>query len=486
MNSKQCVLEGGSVLIPVIAFMTIGIIVVSGFVNWGVASVRLARQAQQKEQAIQIAEAGIDYYRWHLAHAPTDFQDGTGTVGPYVHDFFDKQGVKIGEFALTIDPPPVGSTVVTITATGTVVANPGVQRAVKTRIGKQSFAKYAVLSNSDISIGASIIGPMHSNGFLYMVSGSAANLMTSTKTTGTSSLSTVTRRWGVYDAGDPIPPASLTTTTATFNAGREIGVPALDFAGITVDLAQMKTAAQTSGKYYAASGSGLGYHIVLANNDTFNIYTVNTLATGGGGCEAREWWNTPSCPIIPNSSWSINTQTILGGGTNVPFPANGIIFVEDNVWVDGSITTARLTIAAANLSGIGTQKNIIVNSDLRYNATSGAEVIGLIAQDNFWIGVNSSMDLRVDAAILAQNGRVSRYGYRNCTNEDRSDLTLYGMFASNKRYAYGNLGSGCSTGFSSGYQDTRTYIYDPYLLYGPPPSFPLTSAQYQILSWDEI
>lgn len=476
----------GSIVIQVIAFMAVGIIIMSGFVNWGVSSVRLARQAEQKEQAIQIAEAGIDYYRWHLAHAPTDFQDGTGLPGPYVHDFFDKSGVKLGEFALTVEAPPVGSTVVTIIATGTVVANPSIKRVVKTRIGKPSFAKFAVLSNSDISIGASIIGPMHSNGFLYMVCGSASNLMTTSQTTGTSTLSPTTRTWGVYSGGDPLPPASLTTTTGTFLAGRDIGVPAVDFAGVTVDLAQMKAAAIASGRYYGPSGSGLGYHIVLSNNDTFNIYTVNTLATGGAGCEAREWWNTPSCPIVANSSWSINTQTILVGGTNVAFPANGIIFTEDNVWVDGLIDSARLSIVAANLSGVGTQKNVIVNNNLLYTNSDGSDTIGLIAQDNFWIGANSADTLRVDAAILAQNGRVSRYGYRNCTTGTRSNLTLNGMFASNKRYAYGNLGSGCSTSFTSGYQTSRTYIYDPNLLYSPPPSFPLTSAQYQILSWDEI
>ena len=37
----------------------------------------------------------------------------------------------------------------------------------------------------------------------------------------------------------------------------------------------------------------------------------------------------------------------------------------------------------------------------------------------------------------------------------------------------------------TGYQ-TRNIIYDANLLYSPPPSFPLTSDQYQTISWEEV
>ena len=80
--------------------MTIGIFILSGFVGWGTLSVRAARNSEYREQAFEIAEAGADYYRWHLAHAAADFQDGTATSGPYVHDYFDKSGTKIGTFFL--------------------------------------------------------------------------------------------------------------------------------------------------------------------------------------------------------------------------------------------------------------------------------------------------------------------------------------------------------------------------------------------------
>lgn len=479
--------QQGSIIIEVLAFASIGVLILSGLVQWALLSVSSARHSEGREQAILIAEAGIDYYRWHLAHAPTDFQDGTATSGPYVHNYYIRSGEKIGTYTLVITPPPLGSTMVTIRSTGRIDSDPSISRTIEAKFAKPSFAKYAVISNSDISIGADIYGPMHSNGGIYMNSGTAYNVITSAKTTFNSTTTGFVTKWGVYTDTDPNPPTAYATVTARFTAGREVGKPALDFDGITVDLAQLKTSAQSNGNYYAASGA-LGYHIVLQTNDTYDLYRVNTAATGGGSCEARQWWTYPSCPTVANAKWSVNGQTLIGN--DIPFPANGIIFAEDHVWVDGTINSARLTIIAATIPDVGARKNIIVNSDLRYTNYDGQDVLGLIAQDNFFVGVVSANTLRIDGAIIAQHGRVSRYAYRNCgAYSERTSITFYGMFASNQRYAYGNLGGVCTASpgaFASGYNTDRTYIYDPNLLYGPPPSFPLTADQYQIISWDEI
>lgn len=482
----------GSIVIQVLAFMSIGIVIISGFVKWGMGSVRLARQAEQKEQALQIAEAGIDYYRWHLAHDAADFQDGTGAAGPYLHPFYDKSGVQIGQYALTISQPTLGSSIVNITSTGTVLANPSISRAVKVRVGKPSFAKYAAISNSDLYIGANIQGPMHSNGMINLVTDSADNIVTSSKTKGTTTWATSPTKWAVWGSGDPNWPTPLTTTTATFLGGRDIGVPALDFAGITVNLTTMK-AATVAPHLYPASGVS-GYHIVLKTTGVYDIYKVNTIVAtpGGAGCNSKEWWNTSgACANKPNTSWSIATETILPGATglNVPFPSNGLIFVEDNLWIDGTINGARLTFVAANV-GSTPLRNIIVNNNLRYTNYDGTDVIGLIAQDNFWVGLKGGETLRIDAAILAQTGRVSRMLYQGCGTDDvKNDIYFYGMWATNKRYQYGFLNSaaaGNCGGVASGYNGNRTYEYDGNLLYGPPPYFPATADNYQIITWDEI
>ncbi len=484
--------ERGGIIIPVIAFATISILILSGFVGWATGSVRLARKSEYRERALQIAEAGIDYYRWHLAHAPTDYKDGTGVAGPYVHPFYDDQGVKVGQFSLGIVAPPLGSTLVTVTSTGTVDIDPKVKRVIQAKFAKPSFAKYAALSNSLIQFGGGteVWGPVHANGGLAFYGIAMHNLVTSALTTYLDP-TTGNTEWAVHQftPQDALPPGAwLGTTTGKFPAGRNLGVPAVDFAGITVDLTAMKALAAADGTDYGASGSGLGYHVVLQVNDTFDLYRVDTLVAQPGGCNVAIRYQNASdancTAVAPNSMWSINTQTLIGN--DVPFPPNGIMFFGDHVWIDGTINTARITVVAATIPA--TAKNIIVNNDLRYtDKVLGNDVIGLIAQNDVLIGFNSLDTLEVDAAIIAQNGRLHRLNYGSACGAayQRNTVNFFGMFATAQRYALSTSGGSCPSNPSSSGYSTRDFTYDTNLLYGPPPSFPLTADQYQIISWDE-
>jgi hypothetical protein len=166
--------------------------------------------------------------------------------------------------------------------------------------------------------------------------------------------------------------------------------------------------------------------------------------------------------------------------SGVSIPANGLIFVEDDVWVRGQISTARVTIASGRFPvNSNTYASITVNNDLKYTNYDGTDVISLMTQKNINAGLRSEDDLQVDAALVAQNGRVGRYYYESaCGSEyQRSVISLYGMIASNQRYGFAYTDG---TGYT-----TRNLTYDGYLLYGPPPSFPITASQYDIISWEE-
>ncbi len=86
----------------------------------------------------------------------------------------------------------------------------------------------------------------------------------------------------------------------------------------------------------------------------------------------------------------------------------------------------------------------------------------------------------VDAALIAQNGRVGRHYYRAaCAPYDRRQtLTLEGMIVSSQRYGFAYTDG-------TGYQ-VRNLNYDTNLLYEPPPSLPQTSNQYTTLSWKRV
>ena len=272
------------------------------------------------------------------------------------------------------------------------------------------------------------------------------------------------------------PPTSpVPTRSDVFLAGRQFPVPQSDFTGITNDLSVIKTNATSGGKYLAPSGA-LGYHIVLKTNDTYDLYKVNNLATpSDSDCASTSNYGDDTW-----GTWSIASggQTLVGNYNN---PANGLIFVEDNVWVDGQINTARITIAAGKFpDNVGTRKSIFINNDLMYTNYNGQDVIGLIAQDDVTVGMISDDNLRIDAALMAVNGRVGRHYYSDqCSPYHlRNSITLYGMIGSNQRYGFAYTDN---TGY-----DTRTIIYDANLLYGPPVSFPLTSDKYSTISWDEM
>ena len=119
------------------------------------------------DKTLQIAEAGINYYRWHLEADPEDYADGTGTEGQtYQHTYSDPQGAEIGIFELNIDPLSESSQVVTITSTAWTNQFPGIKRRIVTQYGKISLTKYAFLHNSNMwfSTDITVTGPVFSNG----------------------------------------------------------------------------------------------------------------------------------------------------------------------------------------------------------------------------------------------------------------------------------------------------------------------------------
>jgi hypothetical protein len=332
---------------------------ITGLADLAVLNSRAGQQTIKRESAFQIAESGVEYYRWHLAHSPQDYQDGTGQPGPYTHDFEDKDGNPIGTFTLEITPPPIGSTLVTITSTGETVSGFGAsQRSVTTSLAKPSIARFAVVANDVMRFGAGTetFGPIHSNGGIRF-DGLAHNIVSSAAENYDDPDHSGGNEFGVHThvfPTDPLPPSAVPVRQDVFASGRQFPVPAVDFAGITADLSQIKAKAQTDG-FYRPSAGALGYHIVLKTNDTFDLYRVTNLSNAPSGCTNSQ--NQTGWGI-----WSINNQQLIG---NYAFPNNGLIFLEDDVFVNGQINTARLTIVAAFFpDNPHLRTNIIVNNDL--------------------------------------------------------------------------------------------------------------------------
>jgi len=510
MNNK------GNILLTVLVFAAITLTVTVGLVNWGATMLASIRNVKAKEQAFQIAEAGINYYRWHLAQYPADYTDGTNDSGPYIHEFYDKNGNNIGSYSLTITAPPVGSTKVEIVSVGTASSSPPVSRTVQAIMAIPSLAKFAVIANDNMNFGAgtTVYGQVQSNKGVHF-DGIAHNLIASALpkyTDPDSSSCTTYNSYAVhtcvptqgYPNGDPVSPNPLPTRADIFMAGRQFPVPAFDFAGLTAGLTQLQTLAQNGGKEWPASNKN-GYHIVfkvtngVTSYDMYKVLAVQAVPSGCGtdvtaqsqksGPQYYRWGTWTIKNLVGSNNVGNPNQTKINGPNadqSWPIPENGIIFVNDDVWVDGEIENARLTIAAGIIGSTDPMKysNITVNTNLKYTFYDGRDVIGLIAQGNINSGMVSDNNYEIDAALVAEQGRVGRFYYNNScvvggvNYSHRNSITLNGMIATAVRYgfAYSN-----GTGYT-----TRNINYDGNLLYGPPPSFPQATTQYQMISWKEI
>jgi len=467
--------QSGAILTLVLIFSAVFLLSLSGVIGFVLTQYKHSQRRVARLQALEIAEAGLNYYRWILAHDPENYKTTTSLV----KDYYDPAGGLIGKFELNIIPPTGCVPAVRISSTGWTTDFPNLKRTVKIRYAQPALAKYAFLTNSNVWFGdtESLKGPFHSNGGIRM-DGDQNALSTSAKETYicgaehgcTQATCSSPCQWTVNGCECP--------GIWGQGSGQSRGlwlypVPAIDFAGITRDLAQLKDLAQTSGIYLPQLG--LGYHIIF-QGDKIDIYRVTQLENPVWGFDGEKW---------VRESNDIKNETAYQ--LDVPLPDDcAPIFVEDNVWVDGVID-GRATLVAARLPDSSSNNaKIIINGNITY-ATDDS-VLGLIGQKDILIPLKSPDDLTIQAALLAQKGHVFRYYYPYWPWEPyrtyaiRNRIQVYGSIITNTIWTFSwvnNLNQ-----IVSGYQTTET-SYDSNLTYNPPPYFP-TAGQPEVMGWEEV
>jgi hypothetical protein len=533
---KPLKLNEAGFLLPALLSFIIAMGIISGAVlevvlnNFTVVGNNITSQ-----KAFNIAEAGVNYYLWHLSHNATDFKDGQSTpttpdptlgYGPYVHNYIDADAINEGTFTLYIKPQSSGSTVATVRAIGKVKGS-NLTRTVSAQIGAPSFASYAVVSDSSLWFGSneSADGPVHSNQGVRMDGASNGQISSANATY------VPTTQIGGDGASHPgVWCSSTVTTPVNCNTRNKSNwtypQPTIDFNQVSTSLCTMKKVAfandpstaaiatQTNACNYVttngqASGTAIartnayvpqlstsfsiskGYLIKLNTNGTYDLYKVNS----------EDDTKTPYTSALGT--------TLVA--TNIATPTSGVIFVEDNVWVttptnyDGRVTIASGRLATTNST------NIVVAGNLKYKAKDGSDAIGLVAEDSVYIAPYApvTFPFEVDGALLAGAGNVT-YGeavdangksvYRtnsaSCTRgwvSAAQNMIFYGSVANRLTWTWSwQLNGSCndavrdpaSGNYISGFLNNATQ-YDYNLQYAPPPSYPITGG-YNILSWREI
>jgi hypothetical protein len=253
----------------------------------------------------------------------------------------------------------------------------------------------------------------------------------------------------------------------------------VDFSSITSDLAAIKSGAQSAGIYLPPS-SAQGYSLVFNNDSTISIYRVNSLRSHATGYDVNGQAHNEDIDYGTGGGarTKLDGNPSLAGTQNYQMPTNGLIYIEDKTWVEG-IVNGKVLVAAAKLPyNAASAPSIVIPNNIVYTAKNGNHVLGLIGQKDVLVSYFAPDNLEINAAMIAQNGSIQRYDF---SGNLKTQITIFGAVSSFGVWTWSWVnGSGNCT---SGYCNTNT-TYDGNLLFGPPPSFPLSAEGYQTISWN--
>lgn len=458
-------MQKGYLLVLVLVFGSVFTVLLSGFLGYIISQSQVVNFRYEQQRASDIAEGGLNYYRWFLAHYPGDLTNGTGQPGPYILPYKDPEGSNIGEFSLSIASSTYCGelSAIDITSVGTSYADETAKATIQARYARPSVASYYSITNAPVyfnSVGV-VTGPIHSNQGIRMEKAHNSTVSSGVPTWTCDSTfgctPTITAA-GVYSTG-------VLSNPALFN------YPAapIDFAGITIDLTDMQNKAQNSGGIYLPKTTKSGYHLIFKAGNIVEVRRVNSKANEPNGVAWGYYMNV------------INGSTLIGNyAINQSCP---VIFAEDQVWVEGVIN-GKVSLAVADVDTAGHDPSIIINSNITYGSPNSGLL--MVAEKDVLIGFTVPDNLVLNGIFVAQTGKFGRNYYDTKVPnawEDyiiRNSLTINGSTVSFNRSGY-NYSSGGGT-LLSGFRNV-TNTYDVNQVYNPPPYTPYTSDVYQFIQW---
>jgi Tfp pilus assembly protein PilX len=516
--------EQGSILVTVIGFIVaIGIFMVAA-VELIDTNMSIVGNGVKSQRALNIAEAGINYYLWHLSHNTGDFKDGKTIpatpdpqlgYGPYIHNYVDDNTVTEGTYTLWIKPQDSNNNIVNIRSIGKV-SDSNITRTIDATIGAPSFASYGLVSDTAFWFGntETATGPVHSNQGVRM-DGASTTDVTSVNTTYVPPGSL----GGDGNSHPGVWCKSTITTPVDCNTRSKVDwrypVPTIDFNQVIGSLCSMKKTAFLSDSSTASLASQSNactrvpttrtpaYLPQRSTSGSFSITKGYLISLNTNGTYDLFYVNGENDRLTPYAS----ALTLQAVASSISIPTSGVIFAEDNVWVRSNPTFhGRVTIAAGRLA-TSSNANIVIADDLIYSVKTGEDAVGLVAEDSVLIAPyappsSGSFEFEVDAAVIAQSGSVTyplyyRSSSSRCTrgwSNSNQKFTFFGAVASRQTWTWTWLLGGSTCGDAVYSSNSQSYIsgieynntqYDYSLLYYPPPSFPITST-YNVLSWREV
>lgn len=472
--------QKGVIIEFILVFGTIFLILLGSLLGYIVGQLKSANMRAASALSFDIAESGLNFYRWCLNH-------GVDAQCQGEHEYYNTDGVVIGKFRITAQITTYCNVAsqYKITSTGWTNQFPQRKQTIVADYAQPSVAQYSYILNSNVWVGDDHIirGPYHSNGGIR-IDGQNQSLIAS------AAILNGQGAWicnASFDC-DPCPtaagqchisgsncvcPGVFTTTANATPSLFSYPVTPFDFNAITINLATIKDKAQHAGGVYLPQSTTLradakGYHLKFRSDGTVQVYIITTTSRTYGcanDCTHESDWQYDYFTI--SSEYLYNTYTIP--------PACSAIYAEDNLWVEGVIK-GKIVVASANLVDTNVDTDIILNNNITYASGGLTDGLSLIAEKNILIGPDSANNLELHGIFTAQKGHFGRNHY---PNNMKNSLIIYGSIVSNDR-----VGTQWISGAQmvSGYAQRESY-YDREQVKNPPPFIGITSPDYKIVNW---
>jgi hypothetical protein len=454
--------ERGSVLVTALIASVVLAVIGSSLMRGSFADLRHGENSQATNRSLHAAEAGINDYiakltQDHLYYAHTVHlaeatrspafagpasPDGKGQpwngnlTWKYLNgrDRWKQLPPRNDlEYDLQIEPPVATRPTVRIVATGRRVGEPSTERTLEAFVRTASIADFQMIANASITYGLTAT----TNGKIY--AGNNGNIIHSG--TANASLYAEGRIYKSGTSGTPTygPNAQGYDPTTIPNIRSVIKTP-IDFANFTGSIDDVERAAASG--LVLDDPTAAGWRLDFTSAGTINVKRCTAVDLSGrpvGGAAVP----SPTC----------------GAASPRTVPANGAIYVRQNAIVSGTVK-GRLTVA--------TRENVVIGGDLRYD-TRGVDVLGLMASKELIVPDWAPTDLTWMAATIAIGGQ-----WRSANTQNISGTLTF---------------TGSTATFGGGYMSqyaTRSYNYDPNLVFLQPPYFPVLEDAYTIVLMREI
>ncbi len=440
--------EGGQAMMLVIFAIALLSVVAVTLVDTVTSETTRSARSLSNDISYQAAEAGLDdytakllddhlYYLHTVAAGEATRRTTGGTdVGAgstwsstptwtYPYGFNNWRNLANGyQYSLEIFPPDAsaGKQYIRILSVGRKQGTTSPTRTIETLLRPSSVADFQMLADASISYGsaASTYGKVYSTGNVTHDGTAYAN---------------------VYAEGRVYGPPTLRNGARTFDSASNPSIRTMikspvNFSDFLTSFVDIQRAA--------------GYGGITLDNSGVDAWKLTFNSTGTVGVQ--------SCTKVSGNNVA-QTAPSCGATTNYNVPSNGAIYVNQTAIVSGTVK-GRVTVASNN--------DVVIAGNISY-ATSGVDVLGLVAKNDMVVAYYAPSTLTWSAATITQSGQWTDWcGISGSGCGSHSTMTFTGSTATKQ-------------GGSMSMFNSRTYNYDTTLLYLQPPWFPTVEDAYTVL-----